>query len=374
MTSMDTVSPDLTAGRVYALKVHHVYREQAAYGSISRALRKVDYAHVPAHLTPILRRWESITSNPDVQQKRWRELLAQDAGDVPQSCSWSEVRVRGEELLSEAGWDESTIDNQKNLDAFFSTCDAELESLIVGENTVRQILFDNDALSAASAMYQNNPISSAINTNVASELAARAARCPSRLAVAEIGAGTGALTDPVLDALRNAHVDYTFSDVSRWFLHRAKLRYAGRPSMNFGIVDINDAPGEALDSLHTGSGFDVIACGNVAHNALRPVQLLSELSEHLRPNGSMYLIETGTEHLPLQISMRFLMAPDPSGPRQEFQDARGSSGRIFLNREEWVEAATAAGLTVKSRYPEKHHPLEWLDQFSLELIKEESVS
>ena len=68
------------------------------------------------------------------------------------------------------------------------------------------------------------------------------------------------------------------------------------------------------------------------------------------------------------------MAPGPDGPRQEFQDVRRSSGRIFLSLEEWVQAATAAGLTIKTRYPEQHHPLEWLDQFSLELNKEDTVS
>ena len=277
-------------------------------------------------------------------ERSWRRVLAEH-DDVEPAPSWADVAQAGAEH------------GHAPLDRFFECCARHLGELIGDEIGVQALLFDDDGADAVASIYSTNP-ASVLTNDAAAEAVAELADPQRALRVWEIGAGTGATTGPVLDALTHVPLDYWFTDVSTWFLDRARQTYAGRSGLRFGLFDIND-PGEAAGP------WDVILAGNVLHNALDPRATLTFLRQNIGDCGRLIFIESGTEHHPLLISMRFLMSPPPDAADRAFADGRGDSGRIFCTRSEWEVLLGESGWRVRSCVPSADHHLAWLDQFTI---------
>ncbi|MDO4609788.1 class I SAM-dependent methyltransferase [Corynebacterium sp.] len=286
--------------------------------------------------------------------RRWRTVL-DEHGAAP-GVSWDDVVAVGEGL------------GQTPLDRFFARCDEHLEELVSDDVRLQALLFDEGSEDAVSVLYSANPISELTNAAAGEEVRAIALEtAPEPARILEIGAGTGATTGPVLDAVADQPLDYRFTDVSEWFLERARTTFAGRSGMSFGLYDLN-----AIDPPL--GPWDGVVAGNVLHNVTDPVAFFRRLRPRMSERGRLVLVETGTEHHPLLISMRFMMSPPPEDPDRGFTDARSGDGRIFLTPAEWEAAASSAGWTVLSRVPDDAHPLAWLGQFTLVLGVDDSVA
>lgn len=280
--------------------------------------------------------------------RTWRRVLAEHENE-PAAPSWDDVRAYG------------AAGGYASLDGFFARCAQHLEALLTDEIGLQALLFDDDGADAVSSIYATNP-ASVLTNDAAAAAVAEMADPHKPLRVWEIGAGTGATTGPVLDALTHVPLDYWFTDVSTWFLDQARQTHAGRAGLRFGLFDIN-APEQ--DAAPEADGpWDVILAGNVLHNALDPHATLTFLRRTISDRGRLVFIESGTEHHPLLISMRFLMSPPPDAPDRVFADDRGDSGRIFCTRPEWAALLEASHWSVRASIPDPDHRLAWLDQFT----------
>ena len=140
-----------------------------------------------------------------------------------------------------------------------------------------------------------------ISTDYFNALVANAARayCDIRrqdspsaaIEIVEVGAGTGATTAKVLDALgKGGHrVNYTFTDVSSGFMHHAEARFAQRyPNVRFRTLDIEsdvEAQGFTRDSV------DLVIATNVLH-ATRDLRMtLRRVKQLLTRHGWLLLNE-----------------------------------------------------------------------------------
>jgi len=104
-----------------------------------------------------------------------------------------------------------------------------------------------------------------------------------------------------------------------------------------GYFDINTAGpqlGETLGALN--GKLDVVVAANVMHNAKDVPECLRGIARCCCSGADLVLIETGTEHLPLLISMRFLMSAPPPG--EGIGGERSAKGRILLTTDQWTEA------------------------------------
>lgn len=278
--------------------------------------------------------------------RRWRTVLDESPAVEP-AVDWSEVHDAGAEL------------GQAPLDRFFARCDEHLEELLADEVQLQALLFDEDAADVAAVLYSANPISELTNAAAGDAVAERVRECGGRLPrILEVGAGTGATTRPVFDALREQAIEYLFTDVGEWFLNQARIIFAGRSGLSFARYDVN------TDEVPAGP-WDAVVAGNVLHNLLDPDRFLDGLRRRMAPGGRLVLVETGIEHHPLLISVRFLMSPPATSPERIFADDRGSTGRIFLTRSEWIQRAESAGWRLARAHPDDCHPLSWLGQFTL---------
>ncbi|MGI5336314.1 SDR family NAD(P)-dependent oxidoreductase [Streptomyces sp. CA-181903] len=114
------------------------------------------------------------------------------------------------------------------------------------------------------------------------------------LRVLEVGAGTGALTASLLPLLPADRTRYCFTDVSSFFLPRARSRFADYDFVEYRTLDFD--AGMAEQGFHAG-GFDLVVAANALHVAKDLKGSLRRLSTLPAPGG--YLLGSEAHDLEL---------------------------------------------------------------------------
>ncbi|WP_051698374.1 class I SAM-dependent methyltransferase [Streptomyces albus] len=210
---------------------------------------------------------------------------------------------------------------------------------------------DTDVLTALGA-YQRNVFTGRLHARCA-ELAAGAvaARGHGPARVVEIGGGSAATAQAVLEALRGHDADYVFTDVSPLCTAAAAER--------FGVATaLLDVDGDfAAQGFPPGSA-DVVVAANVLHNAADIPAALRRVRRLLAPGGTLLVIDSAGDCDTVLTSMEFLLSPPASSPhaadpRTRCTDRRAGTDTVFPAAGEWEEDLTAAGLLVRARYPDE---------------------
>lgn len=113
------------------------------------------------------------------------------------------------------------------------------------------------------------------------------------LRVLEVGAGTGATTESILQDLvdKNGfplYSLYSFTDVSAGFFHQAKERFSHVSNMEYKVFDINRDPVEQGFEM---AYYDLVLVANVVHATPSLCRTLCNLRPLLRPDGHLVLTE-----------------------------------------------------------------------------------
>jgi SAM-dependent methyltransferase/NAD(P)-dependent dehydrogenase (short-subunit alcohol dehydrogenase family) len=110
-----------------------------------------------------------------------------------------------------------------------------------------------------------------------------------RTRILEIGAGTGGTTSSVLDAIGDAYVSYTYTDISAGFFERATERFAGAAhKMEFRTFNTEYSPSQ--QGFQEGS-YDIIIAANVLHATRRLADTMHNVRSLLRPGGYLIAVE-----------------------------------------------------------------------------------
>lgn len=229
-----------------------------------------------------------------------------------------------------------------------------LPELLRDELQVQALLFGGDDTGTADGAYRENTVNRYLNAAVGETLRWAAERGGGPLRVLELGAGVGGTTVDTLRALTCLEVDYLFTDVSRYFLSLGRERFGDRPGVRFALFDINGEP--AGQGVPPGSQ-DVLLSANVLHNARHAQDVVLRLAGLLAPGGLFVFVETCREMAAILTSMQFLMSPRAGGPRLDPGDPRNAEDRVFLDRDEWLEVLSGAGLHPLFTLPAEDHPL-----------------
>ncbi|RYP90585.1 hypothetical protein DL770_003295 [Monosporascus sp. CRB-9-2] len=158
-------------------------------------------------------------------------------------------------------------------------------AVLAGEVTMLEVLTTGDMLTR---LYDDSLALSREYNHIA-EMARQIAHRYPRLQVVEVGAGTGATTSRVLDAVDGAFALYVYTDVSSGFLEKAKERfskYAGR--MEFRVFNVEDDPVNQGLAAHS---FDLVVASGVLHATGHLRSTLANVRRLLRPGGYLLLLE-----------------------------------------------------------------------------------
>ncbi|KAK5996188.1 Highly reducing polyketide synthase lcsB [Cladobotryum mycophilum] len=159
-----------------------------------------------------------------------------------------------------------------------------------------------------------------------------------KLRVLEIGAGTGATTVKVLEALISPHGErmydsYTFTDISAGFFAPAKERFAEFEGIEYASLDITRDP---MEQGFNAKGYDLIIAANVVHATPSIQTSLRHVRRLLSPGGKLFLLEIYPETKFINYIMGFL-----SGWWLGAEDDRADQPIVSPGR--WREELMCAG-------------------------------
>lgn len=248
---------------------------------------------------------------------------------------------------------------------FLTDTNAHLADLVSDRLSVQELLFPDGSTARADAFYRDNVISRYLNegaSTAVTDTVKRLATDHSPVRIVELGAGVGGMTDDIVAGLTGLPVEYHFTDVSTFFLNSAQKRFADRPWMSFGIVDLNEDLGHQPPC-------DIVVAANVVHNAQDVGRTLGQIHDLLRPGGAVIFIEGCQAHCSFMTSVYFLMSPRPGHTQVGLTDVRAGTDRIFLTQQEWHGELSRAGFTPTITLPADDHPLAALDQFVFAAVR-----
>jgi NADPH:quinone reductase-like Zn-dependent oxidoreductase/SAM-dependent methyltransferase/acyl carrier protein len=169
-------------------------------------------------------------------------------------------------------------------------CGERLAGVLDGSVDPLEVLFPGGSSTTAEKLYTDSVGARAFNTVVRDAVARATAGAPAHrpLRVLEIGGGTGGTTTHVAPMLDPDRARYTFTDVSPWFVEKARERFARYPFMRYQPLDIERDP--ATQGLEPAQ-FDVILASNVIHATSDLRQTLAHVRGLLAPGGVLVLLE-----------------------------------------------------------------------------------
>ncbi|WNF25484.1 beta-ketoacyl synthase N-terminal-like domain-containing protein [Streptomyces sp. C11-1] len=184
--------------------------------------------------------------------------------------------------------------------------------ILSGRRPATEVIFPGGSLELVQNAYATNPASAFFNQVLAADLVARLRRRARVLTadaarILEIGAGTGATSAVVLEALRSAQLDvreYCYTDISRVFLNHAERSFGAQaPWLTCGILDIERPVADQGLAL---GGYDVVVAANVLHATRDIRHTLRNAKALLQPGGLLVLNELTANNLLSQFSFGLL--------------------------------------------------------------------
>lgn len=163
------------------------------------------------------------------------------------------------------------------------------------------------------------------------------------LRILEVGAGHGLTASYLLPLLPSDRTTYVFTDISNFFLQRAKDNFADYPFIEYSRFDLESDPYQQGYEPHS---FDIIIAATVLHNTRSIEESLRHIRALLAPSGLLLAIEKTKFHPAFDLNMglqkgfeRFeditLRPEHPIPSKEQWQDALYNlrfTNSTFLNQ------------------------------------------
>ena len=231
-------------------------------------------------------------------------------------------------------------------------CCPQLLNVMSGNTAATDILFSASARESVEAIYRAWPPAVDLNRAISDSIRKLIESRPGVVRILEVGAGTGATADVVLENLASAGitVDYLYTDVSPGFVQRASQRYSGNyPWVRCQALDLErDFASQGLPSQQ----FDVVIAAHVVHATTEIEQTLTRLRDVLKPGGRLILTETIARLDYMTATFGLL-----EGWWRFNDEAIRLSGLPMLSASSWTALLNATGFDIATSAPTGNCPL-----------------
>ena len=258
---------------------------------------------------------------------------------IKEDCRWLADYWR-KDLADRSTGDYSAEVSAQNWDRLLETCDetiasaaflkylrnscASLPQLLTGEADPIKILYPDGDDSITTEMYVRNTMSRYLNRCICSIVKKKAAQ-GRKLRILEIGAGTGATSGQVLEAVKGMDVEYFFTDITPFFLTGAKKKFEEYTNVIYKLLNIDEP---INDQGFAENYFDIIIAVGVLENAKDIRYSLSQVRKLSAIDGIFLFTEPVFEELWILASQAFLMTrPEDEIRRDE----------AFIKEQTWLK-------------------------------------
>lgn len=223
--------------------------------------------------------------------------------------------------------------------------------LLTGSVKATYLLFPNGKLEFAEALYQETCIAKYLNEAVADQVF-KFAKQRRKVKILELGAGIGATTVSIIHKVVNKkiEVDYTYTDISKFFTNYFKSKNTEYNFINYGELDINKS---FRKQNYTGK-YDIIVAAGVLNNSNKLQYTLANIKDVLAENGMFIITEPVREFPQMLISQVFMM--------EEPSDIRNLEQTTFLTVNEWKKILKKEGFIVTDIMPNDNNALSGFGQ------------
>ncbi len=185
--------------------------------------------------------------------------------------------------------------NAANEFALLNRCAAATAQLMQHNDDPLQLLFPGDGQVSAADVYRDSVGGQRLNRLAAITVSRRVHDlAPGRgLRILEIGGGTGATTNAVLEQLPAGRCEYVFTDIAPGFLAAAKRQFSEYEFIDFRVLNIERDPREQGFEESLGN-FDIVIAANVLHATADLAVAMLHIRQLLHDNGELVVLE-GTQ-------------------------------------------------------------------------------
>jgi SAM-dependent methyltransferase/acyl carrier protein len=340
----------------------------------------------PARWQALERLTRAHARNVLVAAGAFRDAGAMSLGDVMLGCGFQPIyrKLVGRWLssLAEEGWltgageEFYAVDGLQPIDlapywqdaerwlsgdpealAYLKQCGVLLGEVVAGRKSALETIFPDGSFALAEGIYESSELARYMHPILACAVReiTQALGKKRNVRILEAGGGTGSTTSAILSLLPPRHVEYLFTDMSEFFLQRARRRFAEYDFVRYGLVDIDREMESQGLSPHS---FDIIVAANVIHAARSLEAALRRLDFLLRPGGMLILLETTSHHAWFDMSTGLIEG------WQHFEDAERQEHPL-LSPDRWRAALEVAGFEEMLALPGPESPVAHIGQHIL---------
>ena len=294
---------------------------------------------------------------------RWLRVLNEEGylSVNGKECCFKTRKINESDMLSawkeaELNWSEP-LGSKKVFEYFFENV-KRLDEIMSGKLNPTWLLFPEGSFEIADALYSTTGIAREHNRIISEEIFS--INSQRDINILEIGAGTGSTSMQVCGRLDNClrKRNYTFTDISEFFLSNARSRFRKYDYMDFCRLDIDG------DFSEISGKKDVIIAVGVINNARSILSTLKNIYRVLEDDGYLFIVEAIGESSTMLVSQAFMMS--------DTDDSRSDENLTFLTKEQWRNIFAEAGFSLIESCPDSSSELAVYNQELYILRKKEN--
>ncbi len=169
-------------------------------------------------------------------------------------------------------------------------CGPFLADIFTGKVDPVELLFPDEEWENTVKFYQESHSFKKYNEMVREALSELLKNLPAdkTLRIAEVGAGTGSMTNVVLPILPADRTNYLYTDLSPMFMMKAEERFADYPFIQYKILDISK---DLEEQGVVPNSYDLVIASDVVHATPNIASTLTHVQNLLAPNGLLIMLE-----------------------------------------------------------------------------------
>lgn len=286
---------------------------------------------VKADFVPIIHRWLHVLNSNSYIRNEEKEYYFE------KKMHYSELEkiwVDGKNV-----WENANLGTISTYE-YFKNNALKLNYIMKGELNPTLLLFPEGQMYVADDLYSKTPISSYYNQMISDYVKSE---CELRegCRLLELGGGTASTAKPIIEKIKLLSVEeYFFSDISDFFVNRAKELFSGIRFIEYLKIDINN---DFVSDKIKEDSVDIVIAVGVLNNAKNIEVTLKNIKKVLKKDGKVIIVEAIGESVQMLISQAFMM--------QEPDDARAEKNETFLKLYQWHELFQKVGFAVEKSLP-----------------------